>query len=279
MKVRILIGAVLLLVMGGLFVLDGLLESRRFVSGLIIVTGCVAWYELAALTGAISSRRGGGVALFLVGLAGTAYFLWLGCWGPVGEGSGCDRVPLETAGVAGLLLAAFAATVLRGEPRERFVPLLVTILGALLCGFLFSYVGRIYRHEHGIWLGVFFLLGVKGNDISAYFVGTRLGRRRWIAVSPKKTVEGCLGALLFSCTWFTCGALLAPFPLFPWPVGLALGAALSGAAQLGDLSESLVKRFYSAKDSGRVLPEFGGVLDLVDSFLYCGFIFWLFLPV
>jgi phosphatidate cytidylyltransferase len=46
---------------------------------------------------------------------------------------------------------------------------------------------------------------------------------------------------------------------------------------MGDLSESLVKRFYSAKDSGMLLPEFGGILDLVDSFLYCGFVFWLFL--
>ena len=65
--------------------------------------------------------------------------------------------------------------------------------------------------------------------------------------------------------------------VFPWPRGILLGIILSVASQVGDLSESLIKRYYQVKDSGILLPEFGGVLDLTDSFSYCGLLFWLFL--
>jgi len=81
---------------------------------------------------------------------------------------------------------------------------------------------------------------------------------------------------VFSVLWFTGAMAVRPEPVFPWPWGVLLGIILSIASQMGDISESLFKRYYQAKDSGVVLPEFGGILDLIDSFTYCGFLFWLF---
>jgi len=65
---------------------------------------------------------------------------------------------------------------------------------------------------------------------------------------------------------------------FGWLPAIALGIILAFSAVIGDLSESLIKRLYGVKDSGSLLPEFGGVLDIIDSFIFSGFVFWYLLP-
>jgi phosphatidate cytidylyltransferase len=105
----------------------------------------------------------------------------------------------------------------------------------------------------------------KASDSCGYFVGTLLGRRRIApAVSPKKTWEGTIAAVLGSTA---VAALFADhFPgsrLF----AAAAGALIGGASFLGDLLESGLKRWVGVKDSSDLLPEFGGFLDLVDGIL------------
>jgi phosphatidate cytidylyltransferase len=147
------------------------------------------------------------------------------------------------------------------------------VLGVLFCGWLFSSLERIYL-EGGLAGGAVFLLGIKGTDISAYLVGRAIGRHRFLAVSPKKTLEGCAAALGWGGLWFA----LAPQRLagagFPWWQGALAGIILSVAAQIGDYSESLLKREYQVKDSSRLLPEFGGALDLIDSLIFPGYLYW-----
>jgi phosphatidate cytidylyltransferase len=257
-----------------LVAIDVLLVTRAAVSSLIFLLGVAGWCEIAVMSGVASRARGGGLSLFLAGLAGTAYFLALG-WREAASGAG-GGLPLA-AGIAALLFVLFSIVVFRADHVRAFPHVLVTVLGVLLFGFLISYLFRIYHAKDGALLGAVYLLGIKGNDIAAYFVGRALGRTRIIPVSPRKTLEGCAAGIAFSALWFAAAGAVWPERFFPWPWALALGIILAVTAQIGDLSESLIKRFYQVKDSASVFPEFGGVLDLIDSALFSGFLFWMLL--
>lgn len=126
---------------------------------------------------------------------------------------------------------------------------------------------------------VFYLILVtKSSDIGAYLVGTKWGKHSLIPrISPKKTIEGMFGGLIFSCgASLTCANFL---PFFSLTRLLILGFLLGGLAQIGDLSESLIKRDCGAKDSGRGLPGLGGVLDTIDSILFTAPIFYFYVRV
>jgi len=114
------------------------------------------------------------------------------------------------------------------------------------------------------------LVATFATDVGAYFIGRTLGRTKLApTVSPNKTVEGLLGGLasaflaLFVYTWLIQGA-------FPFGRGelLAFSVLLSFAAQLGDLTESMLKRYAGVKDSGHFLPGHGGLLDRLDSLIF-----------
>lgn len=115
---------------------------------------------------------------------------------------------------------------------------------------------------------VMILLVVKATDIGAFFGGRALGRHKLIPwLSPGKTWEGLICGVLFSAL---VGALLARFIGVPdfrltWWKGLIFGAVLGGIGQAGDLLESLMKRDAEVKDSGALVPGFGGILDIIDS--------------
>jgi len=124
------------------------------------------------------------------------------------------------------------------------------------------------------------VLVTKSSDIGAYFAGHALGRHKLAPkISPNKTIEGAVGGLLLPALvamWLLPGVQLLPFerPELVLPGG-ALSAALHGVvigalAIVADLSESLLKRSRSVKDSGHLLGQGGGLLDLADSLLLVG---------
>jgi phosphatidate cytidylyltransferase len=116
---------------------------------------------------------------------------------------------------------------------------------------------------HGAQWVLFALLLVWVADIGAYFVGRRFGRIRLAPeVSPGKTWEGALGGLAVSALVAVAGA--AWFRVALWPF-LPLCLAAVGFSIVGDLTESLLKRFAGIKDSGSMLPGHGGVMDRIDS--------------
>ncbi len=112
------------------------------------------------------------------------------------------------------------------------------------------------------------LLVVKFTDIGAYFGGRALGRHKLIPwLSPGKTWEGLFFGLL---TAAAVGAIISRFINPPnyhlaWWKGAIFGAVIGGIGQVGDLLESLMKRDAEVKDSGRLVPGFGGILDIIDS--------------
>jgi phosphatidate cytidylyltransferase len=282
MSIRLLLGSCILAAVAGLFVLDHFLGTGLGVSLLVVALGVLGWCELAVMAGVHKRAQGGCWGLFLAGLLGTLYFLALGITfspqGPIKLPPSLEPI-LLAAGIAAAVFASFSLVLFREDHTAGFQPLLVTLLGTIFMGLLFSYHLRLYNRQDGMLLSSIYVLGIKGNDIAAYFVGSTMGRVRFLSVSPNKSLEGCIAALVFSSIWFTGTAVLWPGVLFSWPAALGLGILLSVVSQVGDFSESLIKRFYRVKDSAVLLPEFGGILDLVDSFLYSGFVFWLFLEI
>jgi phosphatidate cytidylyltransferase len=111
------------------------------------------------------------------------------------------------------------------------------------------------------------------SDIGAFFVGRAIGGRKLIpSVSPGKTVAGAVGGLVASMlvAWVYARGVLVPVASLgftPWGA-LGFGAVISVAAQIGDLFESLLKRESGMKDSSRIIPGHGGILDRFDSLIF-----------
>jgi phosphatidate cytidylyltransferase len=177
----------------------------------------------------------------------------------------------------GSVLAA-AGAFTRADPREGLPTWFATVFGAVYASFL-AFVIRL-GHEApplptGAPLGglgaergwiVLLVIGVWAYDTAAYFVGKRYGRRRFLThLSPSKTYAGLLGGIVAATA--AVAAILVGLGQ-PAIGALVLGPLLSLAAQAGDLAESMLKRAAGAKDSGRLIPGHGGMLDRVDSFLF-----------
>lgn len=105
------------------------------------------------------------------------------------------------------------------------------------------------------------------NDTGAYLTGTLFGKHRlYPRISPKKSWEGAVGGALFTMASAVVVAHLCPFlTVWQW-VGMALVVVVFGT--LGDLTESMIKRYIGIKDSGHILPGHGGILDRLDSMLF-----------
>ncbi|MCZ6794940.1 MAG: phosphatidate cytidylyltransferase, partial [Planctomycetota bacterium] len=193
---RIVIGVVLLVLVGGLLFLDYRLASRTAVSAVVVVLGLWGYVEYGRIARLGERAAGGGPLAFAWGFLGTAYFLTL-AWV---EGT-CGPAPPEflVGGVALLVLGCFLGAIARSDFLAVFPRLLACLLGVVLFGLLFSYVLRIYHRgepKEALLRGLVFFLGVKGTDITAYLVGTAVGRTHFLKVSPGKTLEGSTAALL-----------------------------------------------------------------------------------
>lgn len=183
--------------------------------------------------------------------------------------------PLHWSGTA-LACGAFATTALaflfgydRDERPEAFSQSQVFLFGLLYLPFAL----RLARHLTGMDI-VLVLLATFATDTGAYYAGRIVGGPKiWPSVSPKKTWAGSLGGLLACMLVSTLFGLAAGNA--HWGAFALLGLGLNIAAQLGDFFESALKRWRGVKDSGRILPGHGGILDRIDSLLfvlplYCG---------
>jgi phosphatidate cytidylyltransferase len=114
-------------------------------------------------------------------------------------------------------------------------------------------------------------------DISAYFVGKKIGKNSFFAkISPNKTVEGFLGSILVSLTLTLIFCILNNYEFNFTLKFLFLSLLTVIISAFGDLGVSLIKRYSGNKDTGRILPGHGGILDRVDSILPAAPIFLIF---
>jgi phosphatidate cytidylyltransferase len=159
------------------------------------------------------------------------------------------------------------------------------IVNAALAVFAIAYVGLLMTatiqlraigdNTTGLVALVSLIAVVKFGDIGAYTLGRLFGKHKMAPVlSPGKTMEGAVGAMLFAIIAACVTLMYVPTLLgrsvgyATLPVAVGYGVIVGLAGMFGDLAESLIKRDRGAKDSSSVLPGFGGVFDLLDSILF-----------
>jgi phosphatidate cytidylyltransferase len=114
------------------------------------------------------------------------------------------------------------------------------------------------------------------SDSAQYYTGRALGRRPLApSISPKKTLEGAIGGVVFGTAAFAIGARLV-FPATAWLLLALVGASIAALGIVGDLFESLLKRSAGVKDSSALIPGHGGVLDRIDSWLFAAPVYYVF---
>ena len=175
-------------------------------------------------------------------------------------------------------LFLFVLQFIRRDSANALTSISATMFGLLYIAWFFSFFIKIKFLPDGPLLVVFLILVTKLGDVGAYAVGRTIGRRSLIPrISPRKTVEGTIGGLVFS----VAGALMskAYLPKMPYGHLLALGILLGILALVGDLAESLIKRDCNAKDSGTNVSGLGGMLDIMDSLLFTTPIFYFYVVV
>ena len=181
-----------------------------------------------------------------------------------------------------LILLVFALGVFIRQFPQKLNPagietMAVTLFGLIYVAWLGNFITRINFADHnGRYFVMLLVVVTKFTDMGAYLIGSSLGRHKMIPrISPKKTWEGTIGGILFAVG----GSVMCLYWPHPLSQGicasglnlthaLVVGLLLGGAAVIGDLAESLIKREANVKDSSNILPGHGGALDMLDSFLF-----------
>lgn len=238
-------------------------------AALLSVAAALAAWEYGRLAEAAGQRPMTG---WLIGLSAliplAVHAVHLGLWVP----------PITIVALLAPLLLTVAMWTrgVTGRPLEATA---TTLFGAWYTGGMlsFAYALRYHRFAIGPLAGTLLLMLPLVltwiNDSGAFFFGKKFGKRKLMpSVSPGKTIAGAVGAVL-TClvgTWAYFQFLLVPYANLglSWAGLIIFGAAISAAAQVGDLAESLLKRQAGVKDSSNLIPGHGGVLDRLDSLFF-----------
>ncbi|AYU55075.1 phosphatidate cytidylyltransferase [Staphylococcus debuckii] len=168
----------------------------------------------------------------------------------------------------GLIIMSFVILSYTVMSKNRF-----SFIDAAFCLMSVAYVGIGFMYlyetrEAGLAFILFAFLVVWTTDTGAYLFGRSFGKHKlWPVISPNKTIEGFIGGVLSSLLVPLVMQFFVDFDFNIWII-LLVTVILSMFGQLGDLVESGFKRHFGVKDSGKILPGHGGILDRFDSFMF-----------
>lgn len=177
---------------------------------------------------------------------------------------------IVTLAVPTILIILFAQ-VIATEMRTSFKDIAYTFIGIFYVVFFIMFVAFIDGMQNGkilIWYAIF---AAWGTDIFAYVIGKHFGKHKFSKVSPKKSIEGCIGG--------TIGALIIMLIYtyvankywgmnYSYLFIAGIGIILSLIGQIGDFAASSIKRFVDIKDFSNLIPGHGGMLDRIDSLIF-----------
>jgi phosphatidate cytidylyltransferase len=267
-------------------ILAALFSSHPLVSDgvflLIIVflalAGLAEFYGLAERRGLACFKWCGllGGALLMVGT-------FLNLIGRIGtQGSPARVNDFETGFIILFVLGLSVRQLVSKSGAPGLTAIATTLLGLMYVPWLLNFIQKInfFPDVEGKFFLLYFILITKFSDMGAYAVGSLIGRHKLVPrISPGKTWEGFAGAILLSTAaslvfvHFFDGRMAGMNYLHATILGIVLGVT----AVIGDLIESLFKREAGVKDSGRIFPGIGGILDLLDSLLFNAPIMYLYL--
>ena len=162
------------------------------------------------------------------------------------------------------ILTILFAQVIATDMKTNFKDIAYTFIGIFYVVFFMMFVALIDGMNNGI-------IAAWGTDIFAYVVGMAIGKHKYTAVSPKKSIEGCIGG--------TLGAIILML-IYTYVVNkyfgmnysytfiAGIGIILSLVGQIGDLAASSIKRYVDIKDYSNLIPGHGGMLDRIDSLIF-----------
>lgn len=187
------------------------------------------------------------------------------------------------------ILGAGLGLILRRSANNGLGDFAGVVLTIVYVGFFTGFAVRLRQllpGSEGSWLLLTWVLVVKFTDVGAFFTGLLVGKRPLVpTISPNKTIEGfiggtAVGVLMGLLAWSAIPAMRPAFQnhgLHPLLYLLVFAAVMSLVGQVGDLLESVIKRSAQVKDSGALIPTFGGVLDVLDSLILSAPLAWLML--
>ena len=177
---------------------------------------------------------------------------------------------VTTLSIPTILIILFAQ-VIATDMKTTFKDIAYTFIGLFYVVFFIMFVAFIDGMKDGkilIWYAIF---AAWGTDIFAYFVGKHLGKHKFSKVSPKKSIEGCIGGTLGAVILMLIYTYFINMHLgmqYSYIFMVMIGIILSLVGQIGDFAASSIKRFVDIKDYSNLIPGHGGMLDRIDSLIF-----------
>lgn len=170
-----------------------------------------------------------------------------------------------------IILLILFAQVIATDMKTSFKDIVYTFLGIAYVVFFMMFVAFINGMPNGNILIWYAILAAWGTDVFAYFVGKSIGKHKFSKVSPKKSVEGCIGGTIGAVILMLLYTYIANKYWgmnYSYYMVAIIGAILSLIGQIGDFAASSIKRSVEIKDYSNLIPGHGGMLDRIDSLIF-----------